>query len=344
MFNRPDRGTPARYDSTVDVLSDAVTMLHTGRPHSNSNRLRAPWGIRFPSTDGAGFHIVLMGTCWLLRAGVEPLRLATGDIVLLPREPGHALADDPASPLIDFRAGPNRSGPSDHADTDGYGGPGPGGRAVTELLCGAYMFDRFRLHPLLADLPDVIHLPARVGHHPRLRAAVDLLGAELAAPRAGTAASMSALLDLLLLYMLRAWFDDHSTDSSTGWPAALADPAVSAALRAIHTEPETPWTVGELGARAGLSRTVFAQRFTALVGRPPLTYLTWWRMTLAARLLRETDSPLPAVARRCGYSSEFAFAKTFKREFGVPPGAFRREGRPPAGSSADTSSLKTIMS
>ncbi|MCM3885517.1 AraC family transcriptional regulator [Frankia sp. R82] len=326
----------------MDVLSDAVTMLRAGRPHSNSNRLWAPWGIRFPPTDGAGFHIVLMGTCWLLRAGARPLRLAAGDIVLLPREPGHALADDPASPLTDFRADPHGPIPSEHAD--GYGGPGPGGRTVTELLCGAYMFDRFRLHPLLADLPDVIHLPARVGHHPRLRAAVDLLGAELAEPRAGAAASMSALLDLLLLYMLRAWFDDHSTGSSTGWSAALADPAVSAALRAMHAEPEMPWTVRELGARVGLSRTVFAQRFTALVGKPPLAYLTWWRMTMAARLLRETDSPLPAVARRCGYSSEFAFAKTFKREFGVPPGAFRREGRPPSGSPADASPLTATLS
>jgi AraC-like DNA-binding protein len=74
-----------------------------------------------------------------------------------------------------------------------------------------------------------------------------------------------------------------------------------------------------------LSRTAFAQRFTALVGRPPLAYLTWWRMTMAARLLRESDAPLATVARRCGYSSEFAFAKAFKREFGVAPGAFRRQ-------------------
>lgn len=109
-----------------------------------------------------------------------------------------------------------------------------------------------------------------------------------------------------------------------GWPAALADPAVSAALEAMHAEPAAPWTVAGLADRAGLSRTVFAQRFTVLVGRPPLAYLTWWRMTTAARLLRQADEPLSAVARRCGYASEFAFAKAFKREFTVTPGAFRR--------------------
>jgi AraC-like DNA-binding protein len=271
----------------VDVLSDAVTMMRTGRPHSNRNRLRAPWGLRFPPTDGAGFHIVLSGTCWLLPVDAEPLRLAAGDMVLLLREPGHALADDPGSPLSAFRVGDR--------DRDDQLRTG----TVTELLCGAYVLDRSRPHPLLADVPDIIHLPAHVGRHPRLQAAVSLLGTELADPRAGAG-------------------------SSAGWPAALADPAVSAALHAIHSEPEAPWTVRGLGERAGLSRTIFAQRFTALVGRPPLAYLTWWRMTVAAKLLRETDAPLPAVARRCGYSSEFAFAKAFKRELGVPPGAFRR--------------------
>jgi AraC-like DNA-binding protein len=297
----------------VDVLSDAVTTMRTGRPHSARSRLRAPWGRRFAPTDGAGFHIVLGGTCWLLPAGDEPLRLATGDIVFLPREPGHALADDPTSPLTEFRFG----GGGDEAS-------GAGG-AVTDLLCGAYVLDRSRPHPLLADLPDVVHLPAQVGRHPRLRSAVDLLGAEIAEPRAGATASVSALLDLLLLYMLRAWFDDRAAGSPTGWPAALADPAVSEALHAMHTEPEAQWTVRELGARARLSRTVFAQRFTATVGRPPLAYLTWWRMTMAASQLRNTDAPLSTVARRCGYSSEFAFAKTFKREFGVAPGSYRRQ-------------------
>ncbi|SNQ51800.1 Transcriptional regulator, AraC family [Frankia canadensis] len=333
----------------MDVLSDSVTMMRAGRPHSTTTRLVAPWGMRFPPAEGAGFHVVLRGSCWLLRSGAEPLPLSTGDIVFLPREAGHALADDPASPLIDFQPDARRpaaarddeasrneaSGSGNEAgdsrkETGGGDKPTAGaepcaGRAVTELLCGAYVLDQSRPHPLLADLPDVIHLPARVGRHPRLRTAVDLLGAEVAeAPQAGASASVAALLDLLLLYLLRAWFAERAT----GWSAALADPAISAALQAIHAEPGAPWTVRDLATRAGLSRTVFAQRFTALVGRSPLAYLTWWRMTVAARLLRETELALSAVAARCGYSSEFAFAKTFKRELGIPPGQFRRRAEP----------------
>ncbi len=72
---------------------------------------------------------------------------------------------------------------------------------------------------------------------------------------------------------------------------------------------------------------VFARRFIALTGRP-LTYLSLWRMTIAARLLRESDAPLSAVAKQIGYAWEFAFANAFKREYGIAPGRYRRQ-RPP---------------
>ncbi|MGK8488399.1 helix-turn-helix transcriptional regulator [Nocardia asiatica] len=92
----------------------------------------------------------------------------------------------------------------------------------------------------------------------------------------------------------------------------------------MHAHSAAPWTVEQLAARNGLSRSVFAQRFTALVGEPPMAYLTWWRMTSAGRVLRESDAPLRSVAAQVGYTSEFAFAKAFKRAYGVAPGAYRR--------------------
>ena len=111
----------------------------------------------------------------------------------------------------------------------------------------------------------------------------------------------------------------RSTNCST-----LHDPQIAAALRAIHADPARQWTVEELGQRAGLSRAAFARRFTGLVGQPPLTYLTWWRMTTAAGFLLRSDAPLSAVARRIGYTSEFAFATAFKRAYGMAPGTYRR--------------------
>jgi AraC-like DNA-binding protein len=190
------------------------------------------------------------------------------------------------------------------------------------VLCGAYELDPAQVHPLLLDLPDLIHLPDHLERSPELRATVELLAAELERPRLGADALVPALLDMLLLYVLRGWFDGRLADG--GWAAALGDPAVSAALQAMHREPDRPWTVASLAAVAGLSRAPFARRFAALVGQPPLTYLTWWRMTTAARLLRASDAPLSVIASRVGYVSEFAFATAFKRRFGAAPGRFRR--------------------
>lgn len=109
-----------------------------------------------------------------------------------------------------------------------------------------------------------------------------------------------------------------------GWASALNDPFTTAALQAIHRDPARPWTVATLAAEAGLSRAPFARRFATLLGQPPLTYLTWRRMTTAARLLQESDAPLSAIAAEVGYTSEFAFANAFKRQHGTAPGRYRR--------------------
>jgi AraC-like DNA-binding protein len=292
----------------VDVLSDAIAVMRTGHPHASRTRLAAPWGVRFPAQDGAGFHAVLHGTGFVLPAHGTPVAFSAGDVVFLPHGLGHAIADTPTTPLVDF----------------GRAVTSAGAGARTELLCGAYRLDRSRAHPLVAELPDVVRL--QTARHPALRGALDLLTGE-AGTAPGSDAATSALLDLLLVYLVRAWYDERPA-AETGWSAALGDPAVAEALSAIHRHPERLWTVQSLAALAGLSRAPFARRFTETVGSPPLTYLTWWRMTTAARLLRESDRPLRAVAARTGYVSEFAFARAFKREFGVAPGRYRERPRP----------------
>ena len=296
----------------MDVLSDAITAIRTGRPHSARVERHAPFHRLFPPAQGAGFHAVLQGSCWLIGPDLPPLPLAAGDVVFLPHGTSLALADSPSTPST---SGPPTSAPPSSSPVG----------APTVLLCGAYLLDRTRSHPLLGDLPEVIHLPARVGRHPALRAAVEMLGAELEQPGAGTDAVVRALLDLLLLQMLRAWLQEQSDGrAGTGWVAALNDPAIAAALHAIHSDLARSWTVHDLGAVAGLSRAAFSRRFTALVGQPPLTYLTWWRMTIAGRLLRASDAALSVIARQVGYGSEFAFASAFKREYGVTTGQYRR--------------------
>ncbi|MFC8263924.1 AraC family transcriptional regulator [Streptomyces sp. NPDC057291] len=309
----------------MDVLSDVVAVTRTGRPRSAHVRWHAPWEQEFASVPGsAGFQVILQGSCWLLPPNAEAVQLGTGDVVFLPHGSGHTLADSPESLVTAPACGPDNhelydAYASDRVDRSGDGGP------VTVVLCGAYQLDPSRTHPLLLTLPDLIHLPAHSGRHPELRSAVQLLAAELENPRLGTDAVVPALLDTLLLYILRIWFTEQpARGDTTGWAAALNDPPVTAALHAIHRDPAAPWTVAKLAAEAGLSRAPFARRFALLIGQPPLGYLTWWRMTTAARLLRTSGAPLRSIAAQVGYTSEFAFANAFKRTHGTAPGAYRR--------------------
>ncbi|MER6199495.1 AraC family transcriptional regulator [Streptomyces sp. NPDC001586] len=316
----------------MDVVSDAISTVRIGRPSSQRVRVNGTWCTRLDAYDGAGFHVVLEGSCWLLAdGGGAPLSLEAGDAVLLPYGTGHVIADRPAGAREVERAVPFGEWDGVHAAANVRGqvvGVGAGDGAVVEMLCGKYRLDRSRVHPLLAELPQVVHLPSRVGARPELRSAIDLLGRELGEQRPGAGIAVTGLLDLLLVYMIRSWVAEGGTGT---WPAVLGDPVASAALRALHADPAAPWSNERLAAQAGVSRPTLARRFTSLVGRPPMAYLTWWRLNLAAAALREGEDPLATVARRVGYGSPYALSHAFSREFGTTPGRYRAQARPEAG-------------
>ncbi|MER8223531.1 AraC family transcriptional regulator [Streptomyces sp. NPDC094143] len=298
----------------MDVLSDVITMMRTGRPITARAQNSGTWSECHGPFPGAGFHVVLSGSCWLVPVDGAPVALTAGDVVLLPRGSKHYLKSVPVLPADSLSGAPQAQPAAQDTPVD--------------LLCGAYRLDQERTHPLLAEMPAVVHLPASVGNRPSLRAAVDLLGGDLKEAQPGSSAALTSLLDLLLIYIIRAYTAEEAARSGQrGWPAALEDPAIAAVLQSMHEDPAKPWTVQELGARAGLSRAAFARRFSALLGQPPLAYLTWWRLATAARMLRETDAPLASIATRVGYSSQFAFANAFKREFGQAAGGYRKRWR-----------------
>ncbi|MFK0209645.1 AraC family transcriptional regulator [Streptomyces sp. NPDC090298] len=300
----------------MDVVSDAIAAVRVGRPSSDRVRVAGRWCVRLDPYEGAGFHVVLDGSCWVLPDGGAPVALGPGDAVLLPHGTGHVIADAPAD--AETLAGAMPFG----RWADGGRSARPAGPPGTEvsLLCGKYRLDRRHAHPLLAELPALVHLPAREGAPPELRAAIGLLEGELDERRPGSSLALPGLLDLLLVYMIRAWTAGGTAGT---WPAALGDPATAAALRALHSDPAAPWSIARLAAEAGVSRPTLARRFTALVGRPPMAYLTWWRLTRAAALLRDTGAPLATVARSVGYASPYALSHAFRREFGTTPGRYR---------------------
>jgi AraC-like DNA-binding protein len=180
---------------------------------------------------------------------------------------------------------------------------------------------------MLRTLPVVAHFGAsRVQANRSLAAMLNLLACEVEHPGPGSEILIQRLFDALFLYVVRAWIEQDS--ERPGWMAALRDPALGKALASIHAEPGGDWTVAALARTTGLSRAAFARRFTQTVGEPPMAYLTRWRMGLAAQLLSGGQQPLPDVARRLGYESEFAFSRAFKRNYGVAPATYRRHGMP----------------
>ena len=301
----------------MDLFGDTLAALRTGSAVTTRTDACAPWSIRLPAFAGAGVHVVAEGSCVLLQPGGKPRTLLTGDLVFLRRGGQHVLCTDPALPPADYTHDRVAHGAAfGELRIEGQG-------ARTVLACAAYKLDVTRSHPLLASLPDVIHFPAGTTRGPALAGSVKQLGDEMTDPHGTSASIVVALIEVLLLRILRAWHTELPAEQATGWAAAVADPAVGSALQAIHAAPAEPWTVDALAREAGLSRAAFARRFSAVLGMPPLSYLTGWRMTTARRLLRETQLPLAAVAQRTGYGSEFAFAKAFKRESGITPGSYR---------------------
>ncbi|MEV7086174.1 AraC family transcriptional regulator [Streptomyces sp. NPDC093085] len=288
----------------MDILSEMIGSIRTGQVYARRVEEAGSWGWCYDEFTGSGFHVVLRGQAWLLTEDAPPRALRAGDVVLITSGARHGLSSEPCA-LYDLP--PEPTGPAS--------APGP---VDFEFLCGAYRLPHGKVHHYLTTLPDLIVASSERGG-PQAVTLAELLLADLSAPRPGAEATRSALADLLLMHVLRQWLQENGTADGP----YTDDPVIARALRHIHSAPHRNWAVAELSTAAGMSRTAFTRRFTRVLGKPPRDYLTDVRLSRAARLLRESDAPLVAVARELGYSSEFAFGAAFRRAHGISPGRFR---------------------
>lgn len=298
----------------MDVLSDLLHRAHAADALVRQLIQRPPWSLTFADAPPLTLVATLGGHVFLDLGTGPPVRLAAGDIALI-SAPGYTIADDPATaPQVVIRGGRKYpitgTGEVRPRAPRTYGDGAPG---ATTMLRAAYELHGVAAERLLAMLPPLAVVPAG----PRTSAALDLLAAEVACDEPGQDAVLRRLLDLVLVLALRAWC--AATETPPAWYRALGDAGVGEALRLLHAEPAHRWTVAALADRAGLSRAAFAARFAHLVGEPPLTYLTGWRMTLAADLLRDSEDTVAAVAKAVGYEDPFAFSVAFKRVRGASP-------------------------
>ncbi|MDX6294128.1 MAG: hypothetical protein QOH50_3203 [Kribbellaceae bacterium] len=316
----------------MDVLSDLLDRARASNALVRQLIRRPPWSVTYADAPPLTVVATLGGhaSIQLGDAGAAAVRLAAGDIALIKQTGRHTIADDPSTPpeFVIYRGKKHFLDGSEVAAatqrtlaprTYGDGLPG-----ATIMLRGAYELRGDAGDRLLEMLPPLAVVPAG----PRTRSALDLLATEVARDEPGQDAVLNRLLDLLLVLALRAWCARPQA-APPAWYRALADPAIGDALRLLHEDPAHRWTVAALAAKVGMSRAAFSARFTSLVGQPPLTYLTGWRMTLAADLLRDTEATVAAVARKVGYEDAFAFSVAFKRARGVSPSVWRRQRTDP---------------
>ena len=323
---------------TADVLSDVLRAVRlTGAVYFDFE-LSSPWVAEAPPSrdiaervmPGAQrvieYHLLARGACWGHTVGQEPIRLREGDLVVFPQGDAHVLSSAPgmrAAPDMSMFARPSTPLPIVYE-------LGGGGTDRERVVCGFLGCDERPYNPLLTALRPMIHLPSAGPHAATgwLGTLLNVAAKESGSARAGTENVLARLSELMFVEAIRRYLETLSP-AQTGWLAGLRDPVVGQALAALHGQPTEPWTVDRLARLVGLSRSIFAERFTTMVGHPPMQYLALWRMQLASRLLVE-GGHVAAVAGAVGYESEAAFSRAFKKLVGQAPATWRRGAAPVA--------------
>jgi AraC-like DNA-binding protein len=316
-----DAGAAGAIAASPDRLSEVLHDLRLAEAAYCRTEVTAPWGIDMPFQDGVRFHFVAEGSCWVMTEAQPPMHLEQGDIVLLPHGTQHVIADAPSRRAVPLaEVGPRLVGNATYRISSGGGG------ARSLVVCCTIGFEGPTAHPLVQLLPHTLHVKRADAQDPFLPVLLEMMAAEVANERIGSATVMARLADIVVARIIRSWVEARPSEL-TGWLAAIRDPQIGAALAGIHREPGNGWDVEALALLAGMSRSKFSERFSRLLGISPARYLLQWRMRLAAAWLRNNCMSVSQAALQLGYESEASFSRAFKRFMGMPPGSMRLVSR-----------------
>jgi AraC-like DNA-binding protein len=300
----------------MDLLTDLLHQTGLRRRLLDLRRLSAGSALRFPCERSIGLHVVTHGQAWVHADSLDdPLALQAGDIAVMARGCHHVLSMLPTLPAGDELPSATVWTASPAGDDEAA--------AASAVISGAYQLWNEPLHPFFREMPAWFVL--RGDSLPRLgplALTVALLDEEVNQRRLGADTIVHGLLDVIFTYVLRE-IVARQGGAQAGWSHAVADPPVRAVVALMHEDCAHPWTLEELAARAGLSRTVLAERFRTAMGETPLAYLRTVRMQKAMRILAGTTRTLEQVAQAVGYQDAFGFSKVFKRSVGLSPREFR---------------------
>ncbi len=298
----------------VDIISDILNKIKLSGAVYFKSDFSAPWGINIPQSLFAQFHIVTRGQC-VLRVKDKNIQLFAGDIIVLPLGGEHWLADNESS---------ERRSEQEVIDalTNGISLFGRYPISAT-MLCGHFEFDRSIDHPLINELPEIIHI-TNVEHKELhwLESIVSMVIQEVGSEMPGSNVLVDKLCEVLFIHILRAFILNNKSEK--GFMAAIKDKRISKVLSATHDYPERNWKLSSLAEEAGMSRTSFSNLFKSLMGETPLAYLTNWRMLKAKELLRESTDLVGEIAEKVRYQSEPSFNLVFKKRVGKTPLKYRQ--------------------
>jgi AraC-like DNA-binding protein len=300
----------------MDALSDILRNIHLqGSVYFNSC-FCSPWGLDIADTERASFHIIERGQCWLQMESLpEPVPLVGGDILILPHSARHQISDQPDTTCLSGKETVERI-------VDGHN-PFVGDLENFNIVCGYFEFEKDGQKPFIDALPDMIHLNQQHRHQfSWLDTALKLVVSETSMNQPGKGVLTDRITEVLFIQVIRAYM--QLNNQSDNFLAALKDKQLSIALTAMHQFPEKNWTLESLALEAGMSRSIFANRFHSLVGMTPMKSLLNCRMQLAKQHIEHSSDSLFNIAEQVGYTSDSAFKKAFKRFFDRTPASFRK--------------------
>jgi AraC-like DNA-binding protein len=318
----PDIVSELSRTGAPDPVSELLQGMRLVGRYYRRVQIAAPFGLRHGGVvSRAQFHFIAQGPVFLRTESQNVFRLESGDAAFLPRGVVHDLLSSPDIPCQDvtgMNAVPICEEVTEIHACDGQACP----EQTALMFSGCMDFDLGGMHPLVGMMPEVMQVGTLMDRHPEILPILEAMDRETRGERAGFAAILARLADVVSALIVRDWVECGCVDAS-GWIEALRDPRLGRVISALHRDPGRNWTVATMAAEMGMSRAVFAERFLAVTGITPLRYLTDLRMRLATQWIARDHQSIDSVAERLGYGSQAAFSRAFKRTTGKSPGAVR---------------------
>ncbi len=299
----------------MDALSSILEVVKIKSAVYFKSDFSSPWGMDVSTSNFAQFHMIVRGKCLLKISQEETIELYAGDIVIFPFGKSHWLADSKDSK--------KENGLNVVKSIWDNNSIFKGDNFSTTLICGHFEFDRTIKHSFIESLPAFIHITdMERKEFTWLETISNLIMKELGENLIGNAITVNKLAEILFIHSIRAYILQNN--DKVGFFAAIKNPKLSNVLKSIHNNPEYNWNLENLAREAGMSRTLFANKFKEIVGETPLHYITNWRILKAKKFLKESSVPISEVAEKVGYSSEAAFNRVFKKKVQKTPAVYRR--------------------